>query len=45
MKHPSKTFLQKIASRYRQISAHNVEKNPIIDDKISLCLILAKIIC
>ena len=26
MKHPSKTFFQNLASRYRQISAHEVAK-------------------
>ena len=45
MKHPSKLFLHNIASRYRQISADKVAKNPIIKDKNSLYLILAKIRC
>ena len=33
MKHPLKIFLQNIASRYRQISAHNVAKIQLLRTK------------
>ena len=34
MKHPSKIFLQNIASRYRQISTHKVAKVQLLGTKI-----------
>ena len=34
MKHPSKIFLQNIASRYRQISTHKVAKIQLLGTKI-----------
>ena len=33
MKHPLKIFLQNIASRYRQISAHKVDKTQLLRQK------------
>ena len=33
MKHPLKIFLQNIASRYRQISAHKVDKIQLLRQK------------
>ena len=34
MKHPSKTFLQNIATRYRQISTHKVAKIQLLGKKV-----------
>ena len=42
MKHPLKIFLQNIASRYRQISAHKVAKIQLLRTKIHYTELLRK---